>query len=263
MKLLSILLFAISLCSAEIHYYSKGKDIIELKNIQDTVEYYIELKGKSKFKNLLFQIKKIDTYNRTVAQREIRLILDNPDFEYYYFLKDGKGRYNFKIFGSNYDTANYTGLCYWTIDSKKDYPGNLLDLNINKKILNYVEKVIGKKVGRGECWDLAQEALDYYSADWKRPTKFGILIDHKKDEVLPGDIIQMYNVRLEYGNRIEYFGLPQHTAIVYKVLSKDHFQLAHQNVAGKRTVILSELNLNYIKTGHLQFYRPIAGFIKK
>jgi hypothetical protein len=61
----------------------------------------------------------------------------------------------------------------------------------NIKIVEYVNTVIGKKVGRGECWDLANEALTYANARWEFPTKFGRPIDYKKEQVLAGDLIQI------------------------------------------------------------------------
>jgi hypothetical protein len=61
----------------------------------------------------------------------------------------------------------------------------------NIKIVEYVNTVIGKKVGRGECWDLANEALTYANARWEFPTKFGRAIDYKKEQVLAGDLIQI------------------------------------------------------------------------
>jgi len=72
----------------------------------------------------------------------------------------------------------------------------------------------------------------------------------------------MYNVKLKYGNSYEYFGLPQHTAIVYKVREKKDYEIAHQNVGGKRYVIKSDFAMKYMYSGSVQFYRPISGLIK-
>lgn len=248
---------------AEILFYTGGKKIITLQPIPENIGYKLRLRGTSKYKNLYFQINKLDEFNRIKKQREVRLDLKNSnEFDYYYYLKDGTGRYEIVIFGNNSGAGRYSGLCNFYINSRTNIPQNLAKLNINNKIIEFVNSVMGKKVGRGECWDLAQAVLDYYSADWKRPTYFGIPLNPEKDNIIPGDIIQMYNVRLEYNNKIEYFGLPEHTAIVYKVISKNNFKIAHQNVAGKRFVILSNFNLKYVKTGNVKFYRPVAGLIK-
>ena len=74
---------------------------------------------------------------------------------------------------------------------------------INQDIIKYVDKVIGKKVARGECWDLAAAALDYAGAYLDRSTQksiyiFGKEINPKNEQVFPGDIIQIENAKLEY-----------------------------------------------------------------
>ena len=103
--------------------------------------------------------------------------------------------------------------------------------------------------------------MDKYSADWKRTTQFGIPLDPDKDEILPGDIVQMYKVKLKHGNKYEYFGLPQHTAIIYKVRGKKDYELAHQNVGTKRYVMKSDFKMKYMYSGSVKFYRPIAGLV--
>lgn len=266
LKIIILLYFCSTLYAqkfAEILFYTGGESIITLHPIPENVGYKLRLKGTSRYKNLYFQINRFDKFNRIINQREVRLDLKNSNkFDYYYYLKDGIGRYEIVIFGNDSGAERYAGLCNFFINSYTNIPQNLDELNINNKIIGFVDSVMGKKVGRGECWDLAQAALDYCNADWKRPTYYGIPLDPAKNEIIPGDIIQLYNVRLEYNNKIEYFGLPEHTAIVYKVISKNNFKIAHQNVAGKRFVILSNFNLKYVKTGTMKFYRPVAGLIK-
>jgi len=136
---------------------------------------------------------------------------------------------------------------------------------LNQKIVTYVNSVIGQQVGRGECWDLASAALDYSGAYLDRRTQktiyiFGKKLNPERDIIYPGDIIQFEDVSMEYqkDNVIYKESMPHHTAIVYQVLDKGHYQLAHQNTAfsGKK-VGLSELKLSNIKKGKLIFYRPI------
>lgn len=136
---------------------------------------------------------------------------------------------------------------------------------LNKKVVSYVDKVIGKKVDRGECWDLAAAALDHAGAYLDRSSQktiyvFGKKLNPKKDKIFPGDIIQLENVKLEYtkGNMIYTETMGHHTAIIYQLLDEGHYKIAHQNTSfsGKK-VGVSELNLNTIKKGKIIFYRPL------
>lgn len=130
---------------------------------------------------------------------------------------------------------------------------------LNQKIVEYVTSVIGKKVERGECWDLANAALNKVNAKWDHDYKFGKPIDPAKDEVFPGDIIQFENVTLKYDKDGRHFkeSMPHHTAIVYKVNAKGEYLIAHQNSGQHgRKVGISELKLVDMTKGKLMFYRP-------
>lgn len=127
-----------------------------------------------------------------------------------------------------------------------------------------MNSVMGTKVDRGECWDLAAAALDHAGAYLDRSSKksiyvFGRKINTKKERVFPGDIIQIDNVKIQYekGNMLFTESMPHHTAIVYKVLSNTKFEIAHQNTSfsGKK-VGVSEFNLEHVKKGKIVFYRP-------
>jgi hypothetical protein len=130
---------------------------------------------------------------------------------------------------------------------------------LNKEILKYVKSVEGKKVDRGECWDLANQALKLVNADWDKAFVYGDKLDPKRDEIFPGDLIQFENIKIQYteGNATYTETMGQHTAIVYKVLGDGVFEIAHQNTgfSGKK-VGISELNINYIVKGKIYFYRP-------
>ena len=131
---------------------------------------------------------------------------------------------------------------------------------LNKKIIKYVESVIGKKVDRGECWDLAYQALNRFNAEWDGKFQYGKLINPKRKPVLPGDIIQFKNVKIKYQitNTTYTEFMKQHTAIVYKVKRKNVFTIAHQNTEfSGRKVGLSDLNLDHVVKGDIKIYRPI------
>jgi hypothetical protein len=130
---------------------------------------------------------------------------------------------------------------------------------LNQKVIDYVTSVIGQKVDRGECWDLANQALTRIDAKWDGEYVYGKELNPKKDKILPGDIIQFKDVNVKYraGNMITTETMTHHTAIVYRVISKDVFELAHQNTGfSGRTVGLSNLDLNTVQTGKMWFYRP-------
>ena len=131
---------------------------------------------------------------------------------------------------------------------------------LNKRIIEYVESVIGKKVDRGECWDLAYQALNRFNTEWDGKFQYGKLINPKREPVLPGDIIQFKNVKIKYQitNTTYTESMKQHTAIVYKVKLNNVFTIAHQNTEfSGRKVGLSDLNLDHVVKGDIKIYRPI------
>jgi hypothetical protein len=137
--------------------------------------------------------------------------------------------------------------------------------DVNNKVISYVKTVIGSTVGRGECWDLADQALTFADAQFDKTSRstiytFGKLYDPDKEKILPGDIIQFENVMVKYkdGNMIFTENYKHHTAIVYDVKQNGSLELAHQNTSfGGRKVALSEFNSNNVKKGKLLFYHPI------
>jgi hypothetical protein len=133
---------------------------------------------------------------------------------------------------------------------------------INQKIVDYVKTVIGTRVDRGECWDLAHEALTLVNAQWDHKYKYGDEVNPGKDSIYPGDLIHFDRVTLSYkkGKALYTEDYPQHTAIVYRVLGPGEYEIAHQNTSfsGKK-VGLSILRLKDKRSGKWKFYRPKAG----
>lgn len=130
---------------------------------------------------------------------------------------------------------------------------------LNQQIVEYVKTVIGKKVDRGECWDLAYQALKRVDADWDKAFVYGNPVDPKKDKIFPGDLIQFENIVVKYqqGNTFYTETMGQHTAIVYEVKKKGVFEIAHQNTQfSGRKVGLSTLDINTVVEGNMFFYRP-------
>lgn len=125
---------------------------------------------------------------------------------------------------------------------------------VNQKIVEYTKSKMGKKIDRGECWDLVSEALNASNADWKAPEGFGKLLDPKKEAILPGDVIQFKNVTIESKNSIATF--VQHYGLVYSVADKNKISMAHQNFNNDKRVQLYDFSLEGVKKGKITFYRP-------
>jgi len=148
--------------------------------------------------------------------------------------------------------------CLWA-GSSSDLP------DLNAKIIAYVNGVIGTKVDRGECWDLAAGALAHSGAYFDRSSMqtisvYGRKLNPKKENVLPGDMIQFENVKMEWkeGNTTYSATMMQHTAIVYDVNGAFDYEIAHQNTGewGKK-VGISNFRLDRVKKGKVMIYRPI------
>lgn len=131
---------------------------------------------------------------------------------------------------------------------------------LNAKVIQFVNMNIGKKVDKGECWDLAFRALEYADAKLIDTYVFGSVV--KKGQVIySGDIIQFENVRTETEMKdgsVIIHDIPHHTAIVYENLGDLNFKLADQNngVSGKK-VSVNNLNLKDVTKGKYTVYRPI------
>ncbi len=131
---------------------------------------------------------------------------------------------------------------------------------MNSQIIDLAGKKLGKKVDRGECWDLAKYVLDETGAKWDGMYKFGRPL--KKGEcIMPGDIIQFEKLKTVSENNgvksTEMF--PHHTAIVFDVKNADELVLIHQNTGhtGKK-VGKSTFKFSTITTGKYTIYRPVS-----
>ena len=121
------------------------------------------------------------------------------------------------------------------------------------KIMEYCKSNMGKTIDRGECWDLAYGALNSAGAVWSTPFNFGDKIDYKKEKLKPADILQFTNVKFIFPNRSMSF--PKHTAIVSKA-NGSKIILYNQNMNNKRFVDTLTIDLENIKGGKIDAYRP-------
>jgi hypothetical protein len=251
--------------SPAITWYTGGEAKINLVPIPSDDSSSIVLAGTTSQKTLVVTVAKNNGRKRT---NPIPVATDGS-FNVRYLIKEGIGTYTFTLSGSEQSNSlRYQGVGFFTYAVRKKLPAEMLHVELNDKIIDFVTKAMGTTVGRGECWDLAQQALDANLADWTRPLAFGRTLNPETDAIKAGDIIQFSNLkiteRLPGGIiRNESLGAPDHTAVIYRVLGKKRYTLAHQNVRGKRSVITSDINLTKVTGGAYWIYRPAALMIQQ
>ncbi|MGO8753402.1 MAG: hypothetical protein ACLQNE_46290 [Thermoguttaceae bacterium] len=78
------------------------------------------------------------------------------------------------------------------------------------------------------------------------------------EEVCPGDVVQFTSVKLEKPGSRQILGMPNHTAIVGRVMSPGVYLILHQNTgSGGKTVSQSTIDLSTKTEGKIEIYRPI------
>ncbi len=124
------------------------------------------------------------------------------------------------------------------------------------RIVQFVKDNLGNQVGNGECWTLANEA--FKNANIKRPGKdlrvWGRLVDHTKEELQPGDIVELNGA--VFGNGMKFYG--NHTSVVVAADKRGNFTVMEQNINGKRFVQQRTYQLSDLKSGSLKFYRYVG-----
>ncbi len=123
---------------------------------------------------------------------------------------------------------------------------------INQKMIAYVEKNKGRKILRGECWDVVKMALTESGANWTPPTDFGKVVDLKN--VLPGDVVMFENTVFKGENYSQSFG--GHYAVVHTINDDGTILLAHQNYNKVRKIRFDKITPAHLVKGELTFFRP-------
>ncbi|KAH3663600.1 hypothetical protein OGAPHI_005001 [Ogataea philodendri] len=145
-------------------------------------------------------------------------------------------------------------------------------------VAGWSEAQKGKKVGDGECWTLAHEALKrgcgkhaFISSGLVHGALLGtIVVNDKKPKfqkepvssnIQRGDILQFKDCCIRYPNKALFYGSPDHTSVVTHVTGSVELpkvDVLHQNVNGEKVVILETLELDKLVEGEVKVYRPVA-----
>ncbi len=133
---------------------------------------------------------------------------------------------------------------------------------LNAKVLNYAKSHLGKQVGDGECWALANEALRAAGAHQPGRAGYPAYVFGKQvslNAIVPGDVLQFEQVRFAHrypDGRSYSSDFPHHTAIVYSVRGHE-ITLIQQNSNGVRKVTTGTINLDHRSPGGaLKAFRP-------
>ena len=145
-------------------------------------------------------------------------------------------------------------------------------MTINQDVLAFASTKLGQTVGGGECYDLANRALQ--AANARTASDYGEITPDADYEwghgvmlssVQPGDIIQFrdYHYRIEYDDGWEEETRPHHTAIVASVGTNGAIMVYEQNVgsgSSRRTVQHNQLYFQNTAaitvSGSFRFFRP-------
>jgi hypothetical protein len=132
--------------------------------------------------------------------------------------------------------------------------------SLNQKVLAYAQGMVGRQDGNGECWTLVDNALRSAGANTSGDSNYVFGQAISVGSVMPGDVIQFTSAHFVHTNPngswySNDLGTPNHTAIVSSVQGRQ-ITLLNQNVNGNRTVQYTTINLDDLKSGSLQAYRP-------
>lgn len=151
-------------------------------------------------------------------------------------------------------------------------------------IASWSESQIGLKVGNGECWTLANEALKaiaatctshnqepcmasqslvhghvlytYIPLQSRQPVPAGGILEAG---VARGDVVQILKARFESGNGgWQTAGDPDHTAVVTGVDADGSVRVVEQNVGGKKVVMRGRYDMAEMVSGEVRIFRAVG-----
>jgi plastocyanin len=164
------------------------------------------------------------------------------------------------------------------------------------QVVAYAQTHFGERVGSGECFDLADQALrasgDKSAADFGTVTPNANYVwgtAQQLGQILPGDIVQFASYKMKIHTATTSTDgssstddveqeRPHHTAVVETVGANGEVTVLEQNVEGDRTVLRNTLRFSAATSssvslqgsvsttttvtvtvsGTLKFYRPVA-----
>jgi hypothetical protein len=144
-------------------------------------------------------------------------------------------------------------------------------MTIHEDVLRFARTNLNKKVGRGQCFDLVDQALraagaasaaDYGPVGRNADYEWGLGV--MVGSVRPGDIVQFRNYRVDFeteaGTGYETRGAPNHSAIVASVGEGGVIEVFEQNVYGvqlvKRNTLYFVGREGVRISGSFRYFRP-------
>lgn len=124
----------------------------------------------------------------------------------------------------------------------------------DKNILDYAQGRIGQKIERGNCWDLAYQALNYAGARLPygfENYEFGREIS--RSQLAPGNLISFREVQIQYPNGYWMSFSPVHVAIV-KQVNGNQVTVIHQNAPYGSPVREDVIDLGYVTSGTVRYF---------
>jgi hypothetical protein len=138
-------------------------------------------------------------------------------------------------------------------------PNNYGFPELNVRVANYAVEHLGIRVGNGECWTLAKEALIAAGAQPPRGYVFGREVG-QGEPWQPGDIIQFTGcefVEVQPERTVHFvLGTPEHTAIIYAI-ANGTVTILQQNVNDDKRVQTQTLDFNRMTAGRYKVYSPV------
>jgi len=135
-----------------------------------------------------------------------------------------------------------------------------------QRIVDWCTSQVGRQVNRGECWDLANQALlSIPGVMTAHEYIFGHIIYERiyagevtrYEQVRPGDIVQYASAKFQWSGGSSATG-PDHTAVVEKVEGKGTLHVLEQNVNGIKRVVRGETELANMVSGEIRIYRAVS-----
>ena len=152
-------------------------------------------------------------------------------------------------------------------------------------VATWCESKMGRQVGNGECWTLADEGLkavaqnckahgtepclpsqsyihgaliySFISTDSTNPEALGGILE---TGVARGDVVQILSAVLKSrdGRRTGYAGDPDHTAVITSVEANGILKVVESNVGGVKNVKRGSYDMSELVKGEVRIYRAVG-----